>query len=197
MDDAAPDLRCYYHPERAATSQCDRCGDYLCGECVLYREGEHNCRTCYRLLVLPRTPALFWPAVLVNVAGIGLTWMGRLGEEIRLTGLAFLAAAAVAAMLIRWAGAGPRMYARHGWALLLVSAGAFLPGAACWLRPYLRDSAIWGAEPLVGIASIVLGAWAVNIVSLMEGRTTSPAMKVALVSSAIAAMATGLVCLAP
>ena len=41
-----PDLRCYYHPEVAATSQCDMCGDYLCDECVSVYLGDHLCRTC-------------------------------------------------------------------------------------------------------------------------------------------------------
>ena len=42
-----PDLRCYYHPEREATNQCDRCGDYLCGECVQSLRREQLCPTCY------------------------------------------------------------------------------------------------------------------------------------------------------
>ena len=42
-----PDLRCYYHPEREATNQCDRCGDYLCDECVRPLAGEHVCTACY------------------------------------------------------------------------------------------------------------------------------------------------------
>jgi len=42
-----PDLRCYYHPEREAASQCDRCGDYLCDDCVRSLAGEHVCVTCY------------------------------------------------------------------------------------------------------------------------------------------------------
>ena len=41
-----PDLRCYYHPEVTATSQCDRCGDYLCDECLVIYLGDHLCRTC-------------------------------------------------------------------------------------------------------------------------------------------------------
>ena len=45
-----PDLRCYYHPDREATSQCDRCGDYLCGECVLEWKEQMLCDTCYREL---------------------------------------------------------------------------------------------------------------------------------------------------
>ena len=41
------DLRCYHHPDREATSQCDRCGDYLCDDCVRTLIGEHVCTTCY------------------------------------------------------------------------------------------------------------------------------------------------------
>ena len=41
-----PDLRCYHHPEREATSQCDRCGDYLCGDCVHEHDQMHVCERC-------------------------------------------------------------------------------------------------------------------------------------------------------
>ncbi len=41
-----PDLRCYHHPERGATSQCDRCGDYLCSECVNEHDELHICARC-------------------------------------------------------------------------------------------------------------------------------------------------------
>ena len=41
-----PDLRCYHHPEREATSQCDRCGDYLCSECVNEHDELHVCARC-------------------------------------------------------------------------------------------------------------------------------------------------------
>jgi len=41
-----PDLRCYHHPEREATSQCDRCGDYLCAECVSEYRDQYLCKSC-------------------------------------------------------------------------------------------------------------------------------------------------------
>jgi len=41
------ELRCYYHAEREATSQCDRCGDYLCDECVHEHDGLHVCARCF------------------------------------------------------------------------------------------------------------------------------------------------------
>ena len=43
-----PDLRCYHHPEREATSQCDRCGDYLCGECVNEHDELYVCDRCLK-----------------------------------------------------------------------------------------------------------------------------------------------------
>ena len=49
-----PDLRCYYHPDREATSQCDRCGDYLCAECMQELEAEYLCRTCYQIATCQR-----------------------------------------------------------------------------------------------------------------------------------------------
>ena len=45
---AGPDLRCYYHPDREATSQCDRCGDYLCGECVKQFQDQYLCDRCWQ-----------------------------------------------------------------------------------------------------------------------------------------------------
>ena len=41
-----PDLRCYHHPDREATGQCDRCGDYLCDECRTEWEGTPVCTKC-------------------------------------------------------------------------------------------------------------------------------------------------------
>lgn len=41
-----PDLRCYHHPDREATAQCDRCGDYLCDECEREWNDERLCREC-------------------------------------------------------------------------------------------------------------------------------------------------------
>ena len=49
-----PDLRCYHHPEREATGQCDRCGDYLCAKCIRGLGEDQLCETC-RLQVHPRT----------------------------------------------------------------------------------------------------------------------------------------------
>ena len=51
-----PDLRCYHHPDREAISQCDRCGDYLCGECMVERRGQHLCTDCWNELD-PRSQA--------------------------------------------------------------------------------------------------------------------------------------------
>ena len=44
----APDaeLTCYYHPDQAATSQCDRCGDFLCPACVKEYRGQFLCGRC-------------------------------------------------------------------------------------------------------------------------------------------------------
>ena len=41
-----PDLRCYHHPDREATSQCESCGDYLCEECVTYFREQYLCARC-------------------------------------------------------------------------------------------------------------------------------------------------------
>ena len=63
-----PDLRCYHHPERTATSQCDRCGDYLCAECMKELAEQYLCPTCYRELM----PARFVDDPRVEQAGTSL-----------------------------------------------------------------------------------------------------------------------------
>ena len=86
--DLAPDLRCYYHPERAATSQCDTCGDYLCEECTAQHEGDYLCPRCHRLarrdepVTDPRAKPIgrslfamglimfFWPIVEAAISGV-------------------------------------------------------------------------------------------------------------------------------
>ena len=63
-----PDLRCYYHPEREATNQCDRCGDYLCDDCVRILIREHVCTTCYDRHFGDRT-LMDWGEAAVGVVG--------------------------------------------------------------------------------------------------------------------------------
>ena len=79
MPSSQPDLRCYHHPDREATGQCDRCGDYLCEECL--KEYMHTplCQTCLTSIRQPwgsgrsRTVVWFWVLVwmciLLFVAG--------------------------------------------------------------------------------------------------------------------------------
>ena len=43
-----PDLRCYHHPDRQATAQCDRCGDYLCEACFHEHKDLHVCPRCLK-----------------------------------------------------------------------------------------------------------------------------------------------------
>ncbi len=45
------ELRCYHHPEREATSQCDRCGDYLCSECVRQHDELRVCAKCRKDII--------------------------------------------------------------------------------------------------------------------------------------------------
>ena len=42
-----PDLKCYYHPDRDASAQCDRCQDFLCEECMRVSMGRHLCVKCW------------------------------------------------------------------------------------------------------------------------------------------------------
>ena len=72
-----PDLRCYYHPGREATGQCDRCGDYLCGECLREYCGDSLCGRCYRELTRPEVALDVGKAATVSVAGaLPVTVMG-------------------------------------------------------------------------------------------------------------------------
>ena len=57
MSAPQPDLRCYYHPDREATSQCDRCGDYLCAQCVQEYDEQYLCAKCLRDVMRPKAPA--------------------------------------------------------------------------------------------------------------------------------------------
>ena len=49
-----PDLRCYHHPDREATSQCDRCGDYLCAQCMKEHRKQYLCERCLRDVTRPK-----------------------------------------------------------------------------------------------------------------------------------------------
>ena len=71
------DLRCYHHPEREAVNQCDRCGDYLCGECWLWFRGEHVCHTCHKDLsraTLGKTGRIACVIVFASFAVSWATW---------------------------------------------------------------------------------------------------------------------------
>lgn len=71
-----PDLRCYYHPDVEATSQCDRCGDYLCGQCSAGHEGLELCLACVRdLTASDLGPEGLWACVLC-LAGSGVVFSG-------------------------------------------------------------------------------------------------------------------------
>ena len=43
---ALPDLRCHRHPRAPAAGQCDRCGDYVCWDCLNKLQGVPLCRRC-------------------------------------------------------------------------------------------------------------------------------------------------------
>ena len=65
-----PDLRCYHHPEREATSQCDRCGDYLCAQCVKEWAGQHLCGKCFKHSIRHMSPREGWKACVMNLVGV-------------------------------------------------------------------------------------------------------------------------------
>ncbi len=67
-----PDLRCYYHPNREATSQCDLCDDMLCRLCVREHEGQHICKTCKKRIMQggPSTYVNRWSLVVALLYGL-------------------------------------------------------------------------------------------------------------------------------
>ena len=67
-----PDLRCYYHPRREATSQCDLCDDMLCRLCVREHEGQHICKTCKKRIMQggPSTYVNRWSLVVAVLYGL-------------------------------------------------------------------------------------------------------------------------------
>ena len=124
-----PDLRCYHHPEREATGQCDRCGDYLCGECIGEADGCVVCPGCLRDLTVPTLGGTGLAAGVLNAAVavplvatvvIGSIW----ALDILLSGLAWTLPAVMAAAvlaLVRRRGEGPTaQYLR--WSVVLASA---------------------------------------------------------------------------
>ena len=70
-----PDLRCYHHPDGEATGQCDRCGDYLCGECLKEYLLTPLCETCLNSIRRPygtgrsRPVVWFWVFVWIFILG--------------------------------------------------------------------------------------------------------------------------------
>jgi len=40
------DLRCHHHPDRDPTGRCDRCGNYLCEQCLEEVDGLLLCKAC-------------------------------------------------------------------------------------------------------------------------------------------------------
>ena len=70
-----PDLRCYYHPEREATDQCDRCGDYLCAECAKGYFGQHVCPACLSYFARERLDDRLRAASALNAVGsVAVIW---------------------------------------------------------------------------------------------------------------------------
>ena len=71
-----PDLRCYHHPERAATGQCDRCGDYLCTNCVCTWAEQQLCPSCLQQLDRPELGERGRKACIANLIGAAFLLFG-------------------------------------------------------------------------------------------------------------------------
>ena len=91
---AEPDLRCYHHPGRKAEGQCDRCGDYLCAECIKTRNEQPLCPGCYRktepvvigrfdkIMAVLNFASMFMAGFAMPIAGVaGLFLRAPVGEE--------------------------------------------------------------------------------------------------------------------
>ena len=82
MNSTAPDLRCYHHPEREATSQCDRCGDYLCGQCAGEHDEEYLCPRCLRHFKRAQLPVGSGKFAILNLIGAVLFFPFFIGAVI-------------------------------------------------------------------------------------------------------------------
>ena len=121
-----PDLRCYYHPEREASSQCDRCGDYLCAECVKEWDGQWLCAGCLKEASSP-----------------SLRWRGKLACILNL--------AAAVAFFPLWFIAGVSVYDRNLLAAVSYSLAPMVVFAAAGvLSKRARLTAERGADFLLG-----------------------------------------------
>ena len=149
-DLAHPDLRCYHHPDLEATSQCDRCGDYLCGECAQQHEELALCPQCLAYLSRPVVPRRGKTACVVNLLAVAVyvpgSWLaewvwaergGRPVDGIALWGLAmavpFTWVAARTYRTQREATGGARMLLRSVLLTAVVGQWVGVVMAAAWL----------------------------------------------------------------
>ena len=70
MSEALSERRCYHHPDREATSQCDRCGDYLCDDCARERGGRLLCGKCVASLARAALGRTGRVAAVLNVVAL-------------------------------------------------------------------------------------------------------------------------------
>ena len=96
-----PSARCSRHPAAPAVDVCQRCGAFVCGECVNIRAEDIYCPACVPFLDRPASPrsaralisALVGPVVLLT-SGFGPTPARLLGAPL------FLLASAIALALL-------------------------------------------------------------------------------------------------
>jgi hypothetical protein len=122
--------RCAKHPDASAVDVCQRCGTFVCGECVHIRAEDVYCADCARILDRPAPVRPKLAFALAAAPGPLLVALGLFaGGFARLLGLALflpLAASALALILqeraARIRGQSPRKGAFYPltWAMLAV-----------------------------------------------------------------------------
>lgn len=133
MREADVHLTCEHHPDREALAQCEVCGDLLCAECVLERDGQTVCRQCVdhaEPLVMSALSRVSVAIPLAMTLGLGAVLLmeeatGRL--LLRVGPLKVLCAAAlVLAAGLVLSGFGARRSRGRAWAAAAAALGANL-----------------------------------------------------------------------
>ena len=174
MSEMESELRCYHHPDREATSQCDRCGDYLCGECMKEHRKQYLCDRCLRDVTRPQVPTIgkrvcvAIPALFVLhilVFGLG----GELLESRLNKWLLFWMP--IVAGLFLWTALRARRAARveSGPVKLFLSATAL--AAFCYVIMFTNAFVMAGLEELRAGRwnAIRISDWSILVASLVAG----------------------------
>jgi len=167
-----PDLRCYYHPGREATSQCDRCGDYLCEDCVHEHDELHVCARCLEdvtpreeigksakiACVINALACSFWLVVLLENVLRRLGLPPSVMDTLAAISMTISALAVLLAVSDMRGRAGGELFFR--WSVVISAGGsALLIAVVLALRPFFGFS--------VGILTFIGGCLVLQMASIV------------------------------